>query len=159
MSGLIEPRVRDHDGISTKAIAVVFSLVAAVTVMVMAIVATGNGVERDTVHGFRTIASVKIDRTDGGALAVRGQANPAMAMLVYPPGPNQYLAGALRSINRMNGVDADHLSSGYEIRGAGRSIVFLRDADSGNEINLNAFGEAATQEFITALGKRAEQGG
>ncbi|MEM0900861.1 MAG: photosynthetic complex assembly protein PuhC [Pseudomonadota bacterium] len=133
-------------------------LVCAVTVAVFITVATGNGVQRDSAHGFRESARVLIERSADGTLHVH-HAGEQREIMSFAFGPNQFLAGALRSINRMNGLPGDHLSSSYAIVRAGTSIAFLRDLETGNEVNLNAFGQLVTTQFVTAVGKQAAIGG
>lgn len=134
-----------------------FFMVIAVTVTVFWIVQSREDAPIAAKPTIETIGAVDITVADNGDLAV-ARAGDGVAFAVYPHGPNQFIAGALRSIARLNG-ESGVVAGRYDVVRAGRNLVFLRDPQSGNEITLNAFGQVRTTEFLTAFGVRENIGG
>lgn len=99
---------------------------------------TAIGVER-----IDNVGTVIIDRTDDGTFVIRDAAAQTV-LASYAPAPNQFMAGALRSLDRMLGGPGASLGRELHILRVGVGIVLLEDAQTGDRISLNAFNRSAS---------------
>ena len=99
---------------------------------------TAIGVERIT-----NVGTVIIDRTDDGTFVVRDAA-AQIVLASYAPAPNQFMAGALRSLDRMLGGPGASLGRELNVLRVGVGVVLLEDARTGDRISLNAFNRSAS---------------
>lgn len=90
-----------------------------------------------------TVGTVVIDReADGTIIVIESSTNSVVA--AYPPSREQFLSGAVRSLDRMHGGPGAALGRSYHVMRVGVSTVLLEDTNSGAWISLNAFNRSAS---------------
>lgn len=99
---------------------------------------TAVGVER-----IDHVGTVVVDRSADGTIRVHDAATNAV-LAAYGPAPNQFMAGALRSLDRMLGGQGASLGRELDVLRVGVGIVLLEDARTGDRISLNAFNRSAS---------------
>jgi len=123
----------------------------AFTVFVVALgQATGVGTYKTGASRFAVLGTVDVDRLADGTIEVR-MSSTKDVVASYSPGRQQFLAGALRSLNRMRGAPADAAGRTYDVLRVGGGAVFLEDVETGDRISLNAFNRATSIALATSV--------
>lgn len=117
---------------------------------------TGHGVMRTGAGASVTVGHVAIARDGEGAIHVL-DASTKEVVASYPPAREQFLAGALRSLERMRGPAEEESTRIFAVLRIGGGSVFLEDIETGDRISLNAFNRV--QSLALASGVAAHNGG
>jgi putative photosynthetic complex assembly protein len=102
---------------------------------------TGHGVVRTGANAIVDTGHIAIRRDASGTIHV---VDPATDTIIasYPRTREQFLAGALRSLERMRGPASEESTRTFAVLRIGSGSVFLEDVGTGDRISLNAFNRA-----------------
>lgn len=102
---------------------------------------TGHGVVHTGANAIVDTGHVAIRRDASGTIHV---VDPATDTIIasYPRTREQFLAGALRSLQRMRGPASEESTRTFAVLRIGSGSVFLEDVGTGDRISLNAFNRA-----------------
>lgn len=136
------------------------AMAASLVVFTLAVVAfaklTGAGVVHTGANRIVTAGHVAIARDGEGAIHVL-DASTRRVVASYPPTGEQFLAGALRSLERMRGPAGEEGTRTFAVLRIGGGSVFLEDIETGDRISLNAFNRV--QSLALASRVAAHNGG
>lgn len=118
---------------------------------------TGAGQLHSSVQDSRIAGQVRVALGEDNALSILAWPD-GTPVGHYEPGPNQFGAGALRSLSRITGAELMPVRD-LQIVWYRGGAVFLRDVETGEQISLNAFDRAEALrivERLDALNQKAE---
>ena len=98
------------------------------------------------VSPFTTLGAVSAVVGEDGAITLADPANGAV-LVTYPAGPDQFVAGALRSLSRLAGQPYGPGTRTVEVIELRSGLVFLRDPVNGEKISLDAFNRAKAKDL------------
>lgn len=111
---------------------------------------TGVGTLKTGANQIHNVGTVWIERANDGTIVVIDNATKDL-LASYPPTGEQFIAGALRSLNRMRGAPADAADRTYHVLRIGAVSVMLEDTETGDRISLNAFNRAAADALANTV--------
>ncbi|MBO6551244.1 MAG: hypothetical protein JJ926_10875 [Roseitalea sp.] len=102
---------------------------------------TGHGVVHTGANAIVDTGHVMVRRDVSGTIHVVDPATDT-TIASYPKARDQFLAGALRSLQRMRGPASEESTRTFAVLRIGSGSVFLEDTKTGDRISLNAFNRA-----------------
>lgn len=111
---------------------------------------TGKGVVHTGANEIVTAGHVQFARDAEGAIHVLDAATKEV-VASYPQSREQFLAGALRSLERMRPAMDESTRTFAVLRIGNGRLVFLEDIKTGDLISLNAFNRAKSQALASRV--------
>lgn len=102
---------------------------------------TGHGVIKTGANQISELGQITVFQKADGTIEVVAPATKEV-LASYPPSSQQFMAGALRSLERMSGQGAGETGRRYSVVQVGNAMVFLTDEQTGDKVSLNAFNRA-----------------
>lgn len=95
---------------------------------------------------YTTLGAVSAVTGNDGTITMTDPASGAV-LATYPAGPDQFVAGALRSLSRLAGQTYGPGTRAVEVIELRSGLVFLRDPANGEKISLDAFNRAKAKDL------------
>jgi len=111
---------------------------------------TGKGVVHTGANEIVVAGHVQVARDAEGTIHVL-DASTKEVVASYPQSREQFLAGALRSLERMRPAVEESTRTFAVLRIGNGRLVFLEDIETGDLISLNAFNRAKSQALASQV--------
>ncbi len=132
---------------------IVFTLVA-VTIGRM----TSDRVPPVGAVAYVSLGNVNVSIVPDGAITF-AEVQSGAEIITYPAGLDQFAAGALRSLARLTRAPYDATPRTVEVLQMRGGLVFLRDPQSGEKINLDAFSRTKAKDLSQRVAVANKIGG